>query len=71
MEMVIRLSVQVKFKATNYGVERINNALGMPDSTINGVINELVKANIIKETTGYSKNQVFIFKDYINIFLSD
>lgn len=43
----------------------------MPESTVNGVINELVKSNVIKETTGYSKNQIFVFEEYVNIFLSE
>ena len=39
-------------------------------STLNGVISEMQKANILKESTGYSKNQLFIFQEYVNIFLS-
>lgn len=42
----------------------------MPDSTVNGVVNELKRVNIIKETTGFSKNQIFVFTEYVNIFLS-
>ena len=51
--------------------KKLARKLNMPDSTINGVINELVKSNIIKETTGYSKNQIFVFEEYVNIFLSE
>ena len=43
----------------------------MPESTVNGVINELKSANIIKETTGYSRNQIFVFSEYVKIFLSE
>ena len=43
----------------------------MPESTVNGVINELKSANIIKETTGYSRNQIFVFSEYVEIFLSE
>lgn len=51
--------------------KKLANGLNMPDSTVNGVINELLKANIIKETTGYTKNQIFVFEEYVDIFLSE
>lgn len=50
--------------------KKIADALEMPDSTVNGVVNELKRVNIIKETTGFSKNQIFVFSEYVNIFLS-
>lgn len=50
--------------------KKLADALGMPDSTVNGVVNELKRVNIIKETTGFSKNQIFVFSEYVNIFLS-
>lgn len=40
-------------------------------SIVNGVINELKLANIIQETTGYSRNQIFVFSEYVEIFLSE
>ena len=51
--------------------KKISDALEMPESTVNGVITGLKNANIIKETTGYSRNQVFVFEEYVNIFLSE
>ena len=51
--------------------KKIAKTLKMPESTVNGVINELKSANIIKETTGYSRNQIFVFSEYIEIFLSN
>ena len=51
--------------------KKIAKALAMPESTVNGVINELKSANIIKETTGYSRNQIFVFLEYVEIFLSE
>ena len=38
-------------------------------TTINGIVNALLKKEIIKETTGYSRNQIFAFESYINLFL--
>lgn len=51
--------------------KKISEALEMPESTVNGVINELKTAKIIKETTGYSRNQIFVFSEYVEIFLSE
>ena len=51
--------------------KKISEALEMPESTVNGVIAGLKKANIIKETTGYSRNQIFVFSEYVDIFLSE
>ena len=38
-------------------------------TTINGIVNALLDKEIIKETTGYSRNQIFAFEKYINLFL--
>ena len=51
--------------------KKIFQTLDMPESTINGVINELKTAKIIKETTGYNRNQIFVFDEYVEIFLSE
>lgn len=51
--------------------KKIAETLKMPESTVNGVIKELKSVSIIKETTGYSRNQIFVFSEYIEIFLSD
>lgn len=38
-------------------------------TTINGIVNALLEKEIIKETTGYSRNQIFAFERYIDLFL--
>ena len=38
-------------------------------TTVNGIVNAFLENGIIKETTGYSRNQVFAFQKYINLFL--
>jgi hypothetical protein len=35
------------------------------------VITDLKNVNLIKETTEYSRNQVFVFAEYVDIFLSE
>ena len=42
---------------------------GMKSSTLKDTINALLKNNIIEETTGYSRNQIFAFQNYIDLFL--
>ena len=39
-------------------VEKLEEELKMPESTVNGVISELKSANIIQEITGYSRNAI-------------
>lgn len=51
--------------------KKISEVLEMPESTVNGVINELKSANIISETTGYTRNQIFVFSEYVKIFLTE
>ena len=49
---------------------KIIENLGIPESTVKGVISELQKSGIIKEITGYSRNQIFVFSEYVDIFLN-
>lgn len=42
---------------------------GIKLTTINGIVNALLDKDIITETTGYSRNQIFAFEKYINLFL--
>ena len=39
------------------------------ESTIKNIINCFLENNIIVETTGYSRNQIFTFKKYTDLFL--
>jgi DNA-binding MarR family transcriptional regulator len=41
----------------------------MKESTVKDTVNTLLKNNIIVETTGYTRNQVFAFQKYIDLFL--
>lgn len=49
--------------------KRIIESTGMKFTTLVGVINALREKNILIETTGYSRNQVFAFQRYIDLFL--
>ena len=39
------------------------------EGTIKNIINCLLENNIIVETTGYSRNQIFTFQKYTDLFL--
>lgn len=39
------------------------------EGTIKNIINYLLENNVIIETTGYSRNQIFAFQKYIDLFL--
>lgn len=49
--------------------KRIIESTGMKFTTLVGVINALREKNILIETTGYNRNQVFAFQRYIDLFL--
>lgn len=48
---------------------KMSEITGIKLTTINGIVNALLDKEIIKETTGYSRNQIFAFEKYINLFL--
>ena len=48
---------------------KMSEITGIKLTTINGIVNALIDKEIITETTGYSRNQIFAFEKYINLFL--
>lgn len=49
--------------------KKIIEITNMKSSTLKDTVNVLLENNIIIETTGYSRNQVFAFQKYIDLFL--
>ena len=49
--------------------KKLMEITNMKSSTLKDTINALLRYNIILETTGYSRNQVFAFQKYIDLFL--
>lgn len=49
--------------------KKILELVDIKPTTLNVCINALKEKNIIIETTGYSRNQVFAFQKYIDLFL--
>ncbi len=48
---------------------KMSEITGIKLTTINGIVNALLDKGILTETTGYSRNQIFAFEKYINLFL--
>jgi len=44
------------------------NALQVNVSTALRIIDDFIKLNILHEITGYRRNRIFIFKEYLNLF---
>ena len=49
-------------------VSQIEKDLKMHYATANRLIQDFEKLDILKETTGYKRNRLFIFEDYLKIF---
>ena len=45
---------------------KMSEITGIKLTTINGIVKALLDKEIIKETTGYSRNQIFAFEKYIS-----
>ena len=49
--------------------KKILGKIDIKQTTLNVTVNSLQERGIIQETTGYSRNQVFAFQKYIDLFL--
>lgn len=49
--------------------KRLEEKTGLSNSSIRNTVNALLEKRILIEMTGYSRNQIFVFEKYINLFL--
>lgn len=49
-------------------VRQAQHLLGLSYKSANDLISNFVDAGILKETTGQSRNRVFVFEEYLNLF---
>lgn len=49
-------------------INDVVNLIHLDFSTAKRLIDKLVELNILKETTGYKRNRIFIFEEYLNLF---
>jgi len=49
-------------------IKQVEDLLHLNYVPASQLVNNLVDINILQETTGYSRNRIFIFSSYIDIF---
>ncbi len=49
-------------------INSISELLNLPHNTASSLIRDFVKNGVLREVTGYKRNQVFIFEDYLHVF---
>ncbi len=49
--------------------KKLSELTGITESTIKNIINNFMEKEIIVETTGYTRNQIFKFQKYTDLFL--
>ena len=49
-------------------VQQAAKQLNVSMSTANSLVNEMSKAKMLREITGHSRNRIFVFTEYLNIF---
>ncbi|HEX8227421.1 MAG TPA: Fic family protein [Candidatus Saccharimonadales bacterium] len=62
--------LQYLYKIPAVNVSQASQVLGISPSNTNTLINEMVRVNIIKEKTGFSRNRLFVLEEYLQIFRS-
>ncbi len=50
-------------------VDDATKATGLSYKAANNLIEQMIAANILKETTGQSRNRIFVFENYLNAFI--
>ena len=49
--------------------QQVADLLSVTNATANSLIKEMEKKNILREITGYSRNRIFVFTQYLDIFM--
>jgi Fic family protein len=62
--------LQHLFKKPIIHVNQVKEISETSFKAANNLVTEFVKAGILKETTGHSRNRMFIFEEYIQLFQS-
>ncbi len=60
--------LQSLFKKPLIHVNQVSELTGCSYKTANDLVNAFVRAGILKEMTGQSRNRVFVFDNYIQLF---
>ena len=52
-------------------IRKTSEALALSYNTVSTAVNKLIQIGILKDTTNYSRNRVFVYEEYINIIKRD
>lgn len=56
------------FKNPVVSVKTVRSLTGLSQKAANDLVHVFVERKILLETTGYQRNRIFVFRDYINLF---
>lgn len=77
---IIQLGIRAKYanQALQYlytnpiiGIKQLQQYLGIKYDATNNLVKNLVKCNILEEITGYSRNRIFVMRQYLDLFIND
>ena len=60
--------IDVLYNEPKISRKKLYELSGLKSSTYNNIVNNLIKNRIVSETTGYSRNQIIVFDNYISLF---
>jgi Fic family protein len=63
-----QLVINYMYKKPIVNAQIVQNIIGSKNATAYSLIEDLVRLQIIKETTGFQRNRTYIFDDYIKLF---
>lgn len=56
------------YKIPSINVSEVSALLGLAPKAVNQLIREFIHLGILQEKTGYKRNRIFTFADYLNLF---
>jgi Fic family protein len=57
------------YKKPVVDIKEASEILNATPNTAASLVKDLIKYGVLKETTGYGRNRVFVFEEYLNLFL--
>ena len=60
--------LQFTFSHPAFDITTASNHLNISRNSVNTLVKEMVKMDILKESTGFSRNRIFTLHQYLNLF---
>jgi len=51
-------------------MKEISEKTGLPQATVSVIVNDMQKNDILTETTGFSRNKIFMLKYYVVVLMN-